>query len=235
MEKFLKNLILITFTLSIFIQINSFTIYDYSKNAQFLGTQHTIKEKNFYSLESKSVHSGKIEFKLKRSEKNHFKNLNPNALKLVNTVNLEIIFVSKNTFQFIFRDGESERFEQPHNELFPYHKNKIPIDDDFDFKLSNMKLNYDFKITENPFVLEISRKSTGEIIFSTKNLDFFFGENYGEFSAEIPSANLFGLGERTTTFKLKSGIYTLYNKDLYGEIEDGKGKEKIAMGHILCI
>ena len=44
------------------------------------------------------------------------------------------------------------------------------------------------------------------------------------------TSNFFGMGERTTTFRLKSGIYTLYNKDLYGEVEDGKGKGKNRYG-----
>jgi alpha-glucosidase (family GH31 glycosyl hydrolase) len=226
----LSNLIVITYILSLLKVKYSFSIYDYSKNTRYLGTKNTIIDKNYYTLESKSINSGKIELKLKRSEKNHFKDFNPTQLKLVNLVNLEIIFVSKNTFQFIFRDGENQRFEQPYEELFPYHKNKIPIENDFDFKLNNLGLDYDFKITENPFSLEVSRKSTKEVVFSTNNHDFFFGENYGEFTSELPTANLFGLGERTTTFRLKSGIYTLYNKDLYGEIEDGKGKGKNRYG-----
>ena len=182
-------------------------------------------EKGYYQLEKKYIEDNSIKLILKRTSNNRSK------IPLIsNHLSLEINLISKDILQFIFRDLNLKRFELPLADIFPHHKDKIKIENNFEWKLSNFDLEYEFSIVENPFNLKIFRKSTKEIIFSTVDKDFFFGENYAEISTSIPTEHLFGLGERTTTFKIKSGIYTLYNKDLYGEIEDGKGNGKNRYG-----
>ena len=188
-----------------------------------------VSENSFYKLENKSIENGSIKLLLKRHT-NNSKDSNSNFYNISPEISLEINLIAKDILQFIFRDLKTKRFELPLIDIFPFHKDKIKIDNDFNWKLGNLNLEYEFNIKESPFHLEVSRKKTKEIIFSTAENVFFFAENYAEFTAAIPTSNLFGLGERTTTFKLKSGIYTLYNKDLYGEIEDGKGQGKNRYG-----
>ncbi len=214
--------------ISIFILLNLSHEYDVKKGrSSILRLFAKTFETPFYTLEKKSIVDGSIKFILKRSSK---KEHNSGFSNISQEISLEINIISKDILQFIYRDLKTKRFELPLTEMFPYHKEKLKVDSEFDWKLGHLDLEYEFNISENPFNLEISRKTTKEVIFSTADNDFFFAENYAEFIAEIPTNNLFGLGERTTSFKLKSGIYTLYNKDLYGEIEDGKGQGKNRYG-----
>ena len=219
---------LIISLISIFTLLHFSNEYDIKKGrSSLLRLFAKTSETSFYTLENKTIEDGSIKLLLKRSTK---KDSNSNFGNISQQISLEINIIAKDILQFIFRDLKTKRFELPLSDTFPYHKAKIKIDNDFNWKLGNIDLDYEFNIKENPFHLEVSRKNTKEVVFSTADSDFFFAENYAEFTASIPSDNLFGLGERTTTFKLKSGIYTLYNKDLYGEIEDGKGQGKNRYG-----
>lgn len=219
---------LIISLLSIFTILQSSNEYNIRKGrSSLLRLFAKTSETSLYTLQKKSIEDGSIKLLLRRSSKHASK---AEFSKISQEVSLEINIIAKDILQFIFRDQKTKRFELPLTDMFPYHKDKIKIDNEFNWKLGNLDLEYEFNISENPFFLEVSRKSTKEIVFSTADNDFFFAENYAEFTAAIPTNNLFGLGERTTTFKLKSGIYTLYNKDLYGEIEDGKGQGKNRYG-----
>jgi len=101
----------------------------------------------------------------------------------------------------------------PKTDPFPYHKTNIKsLKDDPD---------YDYLIKESPFSITITRKNTNEEIFSTKNSEIIFDENYTYLKTTLPSEYIFELGERTTSFKLKLGVYTIYNRDANAEIEDG--------------
>jgi len=224
----LKILVVICSTMSLLNFTYQFDLYKGRSTSLYSDSKKSLP--SYYTLKSKSIENGSIEFILKRNENKH-QHLNLKEFQNISSeISLEINIISKDTLQFIFRDSNNKRFELPFSDLFPYHKEKIKIDNEFDWKLKDLNLEYEFNISEKPFFLEILRKNTKEIIFSTKETDFFFADNYGEFNASIPTNNFFGLGERTTTFKLKSGIYTLYNKDLYGEIEDGKGQGKNRYG-----
>lgn len=228
LKKEIQKLIISLITLLILLQLTD--QYNIKKGrSSLLNLFPKISENSFYRLEKKSIENGSIKFLLARDTKNS-KDTKYKFNGISQEISLEIKIIAKDILQFIFRDQSTKRFELPLTDMFPYHKEKIKIDDNFNWKLGNLDLDYEFNIKENPFHLEVSRKSTKEIIFSTTDLDFFFAENYAEFTASIPTNNLFGLGERTTTFKLKSGIYTLYNKDLYGEVEDGKGQGKNRYG-----
>ncbi len=236
-----RNILMVYFhlvtILTIFYKINNFDLYKGRfSNLNMLNIKTTEVNSNInnfqYKLENKSIENGNIKFLLKLTNlKNNNMDLNRyNFENISDEITLDINLISKDILQFIFRDNNTKRFELPLTDTFPYHKEKIIIDKQFNWKLGNLDLEYEFLFNEDPFSLEVLRKTTKEVIFSTKENNFFFADNYGEFTTELPTNNLFGLGERTSTFKLKSGIYTLYNKDLYGEIEDGKGQGKNRYG-----
>lgn len=182
---------------------------------------------NFYSMISKKVTKNSFQFILHLSHNLHFGKVNGLA-DLAEFMSLEVFLISKNTLQFIFRNANETRFELPCEEPFPCHK--YPENIVTDFNMSNLEYDYELTLKERPFSFTISRKKTKEVIFTTLNRQIVFKENYAEISTDLPSDNLFGLGERTTNFKLKSGTYTLYNKDLYGELEDGSGNGKNRYG-----
>lgn len=214
--------------LVIFVLIGYILAFDLEKyKSNFLNPEEVAFSKfTYYSLEKNEVNLGSFKFYLKRNSK--VLREKDFHLPLSSHICLEINFISGKVLQFIIRDLDVKRYELPLTNMFPHHREKLQISD---WKLlSGLNIEYEINLNPSPFYLEIIRKFTGEIIFSTKNKDFYFAENYAVFSANLPSKFLFGLGERTTTFKLKSGIYTLYNKDLYGEIEDGKGKGKNRYG-----
>ena len=62
------------------------------------------------------------------------------------------------------------------------------------------------------------------ILFNTQDLFFRMSDHYLEFSSDLPSENIFGLGERVSKFKLNfPGKYTIWARDLPGEIDIGSG------------
>jgi alpha-glucosidase (family GH31 glycosyl hydrolase) len=149
-------------------------------------------------------------------------------INIAEYLSFEIFVISENSLQIIFRDANVTKFELPCEDPFPCHKYPTNMVSDFD--MNNLKYNYEMIIKEKPFSFTLMRATTKELIFSTLNRQIIMKENYAELSTDIPSENLFGLGERTTQFKLKSGTYTLYNHDLYGELEDGSGNHKHRYG-----
>jgi alpha-glucosidase (family GH31 glycosyl hydrolase) len=139
---------------------------------------------------------------------------------------MEIFLITKNTLQFTIKGGNNK--EMPKEDPFPFHTYKDNLVEDFN--INNLNYDYEFNVKEYPFSLTILRKETREVLFSTINKEIIFKPDYVEISTDTCSENLYGLGERTTTFRIKSGTYTLYNKDLYGEIENGKGENKNRYG-----
>jgi alpha-glucosidase (family GH31 glycosyl hydrolase) len=178
-------------------------------------------DSSFYTLVSKTVTKNSFSFLLHYAHNMHFGKFRKSE-DLAEYLSLEVFLISKEKLQFIFRNANETSFEMPCEDPFPCHKYRDNII--LDFNMNNLEYDYDFLIKERPFSFTLSRKSTKEILFTTLNRQIVFKKNYVEISTDLPSENLFGLGERTTNFKIKSGIYTLYNKDLYGKLEDGKGQ-----------
>jgi alpha-glucosidase/lysosomal alpha-glucosidase len=80
----------------------------------------------------------------------------------------------------------------------------------------------DFSYEKDPFSLTIRRQSSNEIIFSLEK-DFIYSDKYLEFTTQLASENVFGLGERfIKNLKLKPGIYNLFARDEPMLIDDGR-------------
>ena len=147
-----------------------------------------------------------------------FISIKSNNTKVINrNYTLEINFISYDIIQFIFREVNSTAFELPKKEPFPFHRTKLKY-----FTRENLK--YQIVIYYNPFCLEIRRRATNETIFMTSaNLPFLIMDNFCLLSTMIPTEYLFGLGQRTSSFKIRSGIYTMYNKDNPSKLDFGVG------------
>lgn len=192
-----------------------------SYNPQRHDTLFSNPDSNLYSVVNKTITSNSFVLTLKCEHQKQLKFIKTKN-DGIQYIGLEIFFLKKNTVQFIFRDLNEKAFEMPHEEPFPFHNYQNDINKFFN--LNPVDFDYELIIDEDPFSLSILRKSTKEVVFSSVDMDIILRNNYAEISTVIPSENLFGLGERTTNFKIKSGIYTMYNKDIYGELEDGKGR-----------
>lgn len=139
---------------------------------------------------------------------------------------LNFNYISTDIIQFIFKRHNVSTFELPFQEPFPYHKTK-----------SNSNINYTdnlFLVTiqNDPFNFILKRKETNETLFSIDNtlINFYMSDNLSEISTYISSDNIYGLGQRTTSFKMHSGIYTFYNKDSPSKLDNGLGKNNNKYG-----
>lgn len=161
---------------------------------------------------------------LKVDKKSTYKNkiiysLNSSFLKLT----LEVTFIDSDNLRILITDNLPKRYEMPDKDPFPHFSKEYTLSQMNLYFLSS--LNYRIDVKESPFSLYVYLKSTNEKIFSidAMNFPFIFTKTLLDFTVSVPSKYIFGLGERSFDFKLREGIYTLYNRDQYGVEENGKG------------
>ena len=79
----------------------------------------------------------------------------------------------------------------------------------------------EFKYKTTPFSFQVIRKSDKEVLFDTTNQPIVFEEQYLRIATSLPAnANLYGLGEHTSSFRLPTQNYTrtLWNRDSYAYV-----------------
>ena len=107
-------------------------------------------------------------------------------------------------------DAESERYEVPESVL------PRPSADP-NINLQVAKLNFTY--TASPFSFNISRTSTGEVLFTTESHPLIFEPQYLRVKTTLPTAaNIYGLGEHSDPFRLDPAntTRTLWARDAYG-------------------
>jgi alpha-glucosidase/lysosomal alpha-glucosidase len=140
------------------------------------------------------------------------------------TYTLQINCLTDEIIQFKLTPNSVKLFELPKEKPFVYNENITR-------ELIISKLKYKISIQKNPFSFSIKRQKTNETIFKTEEKNpFRFMIDYTELKIQIPSKNIYGIGQRTTTFNLHSGTYTLYNKDNPNKIDYGIGKNNNRYG-----
>ena len=85
--------------------------------------------------------------------------------------------------------------------------------------LKDFGLNISEEISQ-PFYLSLTNPDTGELIFSTENMDFIYSDVFISFAGLVTSNNVYGFGERYHELKLGDGIFTLWPNDTNGIHED---------------
>jgi alpha-glucosidase len=99
-------------------------------------------------------------------------------------------------------------YELPDDELPQGHVDldAEPDESDLFFEYSN----------EPSFWFKVTRRSTGDVLFSTEGSRLVFENQFIEFRTQLPEGhNLFGLGETIEDFKIRPGsTRTLYNADI---------------------
>uniref|UniRef100_A0A8C0ZWV6 Sucrase-isomaltase, intestinal n=1 Tax=Castor canadensis TaxID=51338 RepID=A0A8C0ZWV6_CASCN len=102
----------------------------------------------------------------------------------VNLLRLLVTYHSNEMLQFKIYDPNNSRYEVP----VPVNIPNIPSG------TSETRL-YDVLIKENPFGIEIRRKSTGTVIWDSQLLGFTFNDMFIRISTRLPSKYLYGFGE----------------------------------------
>lgn len=107
-------------------------------------------------------------------------------------------------------DTNTVRYEVPESVLpRPSANNNISLSD------AQIKFNY----TASPFSFTIYRTSTEEVLFSTASHPIIFEPQYLRLKTSLPlSANIYGLGEHTDSFRLDptNTTRTFWSRDAYG-------------------
>lgn len=110
-------------------------------------------------------------------------------------------------------DPSTRRYEVP-EDVFPRPKSRSASPHG-----AQLRFNY----TSDPFSFTISRRSTGEVLFSTAGHPLIFENQYLRVKTSLPAnANIYGLGEHTETFRLdvnnggKGTTRTLWSRDSFG-------------------
>ncbi|XP_030832940.1 sucrase-isomaltase, intestinal-like [Strongylocentrotus purpuratus] len=100
----------------------------------------------------------------------------------IQTLSLDIEFQSQTRLHFKFYDASESRFEVP-IPLLPRPAEAARVTD------------YTITYTTRPFTLEITRKSTGEVLWDTSIGALIFEDQFLSISTRLPSSNLYGFGE----------------------------------------
>lgn len=106
-------------------------------------------------------------------------------------------------------DPSTSRYEVPESVL-PRPKNK---------RVNARNAQIQFKYVASPFSFTITRRSSGEVLFDTKNNPLVFEPQYWNLKTNLPDKpHIYGLGEHTDTFHLPTSNFTrtLWSRDAYG-------------------
>ena len=142
---------------------------------------------------------------------------------VLNYLNIQIFFQSDKQLRVLIKSFQ-KRWEIPEKEPFPYDKTSNYIYD-------NTSALYKVEVEKSPFSFKVIRFSNNEVVFNTANFNFIYSNRYIEFSSILPTSNIFGLGERVHKLKLQfPGLYTIWNRDLPGVIDDGRAGAKNTHG-----
>ncbi|XP_051499825.1 maltase-glucoamylase-like isoform X2 [Apus apus] len=86
-------------------------------------------------------------------------------------------------FRFKITDPKKPRFEVPHDHVGPFTGPAA----------SNLK--YQVSIQENPFSIQVTRASTGKVLFDTSIGPLIYSNQFLQVSIQLPSPNIYGVGE----------------------------------------
>jgi alpha-glucosidase len=125
---------------------------------------------------------------------------------------------SDHRLHVLIQDVEGKRYQVPES-LFPRPKTSP------DASKENHLLSFEY--TNSPFSFQVSRSSTGEVLFNVSATDFIFESQYLRLKTALPEdPNLYGLGEHFDSFRMPNNGYrrtfwgrdggVWYDQNLYG-------------------
>ncbi|XP_064234957.1 sucrase-isomaltase, intestinal isoform X2 [Aotus nancymaae] len=109
----------------------------------------------------------------------------------ISTLRVEVKYHKNDMLQFKIYDPQNKRYEVP----VPLNIPTTPIST-YENRL------YDVEIKENPFGIQIRRRSTGRVIWDSHLPGFAFNDQFIQISTRLPSEYIYGFGEvEHTAFK----------------------------------
>ncbi|XP_075072836.1 lysosomal alpha-glucosidase-like [Mixophyes fleayi] len=118
------------------------------------------------------------------------------------TLQLDVKYETEFRLHFTIKDPAQKRYE-------------VPIETPC-VEGKPARVQYDVKMTAEPFGLIISRKSNGQVLLNTSVAPFLFADQFIQMSTSLPSKYLYGLGEHLTSLNLDLNWtrFTFWNRDL---------------------
>ncbi|XP_062955067.1 sucrase-isomaltase, intestinal [Cynocephalus volans] len=109
----------------------------------------------------------------------------------ISTLRVEVIYHKNDMLQFKIYDSQNKRYEVP-----------IPLNIPTSPTSTYENRLYDAEIKENPFGIQIRRRSTGRVIWDSHLPGFAFNDQFIQISTRLPSEYVYGFGEvEHTAFK----------------------------------
>ncbi|KAI4891742.1 hypothetical protein NFI96_028027 [Prochilodus magdalenae] len=125
--------------------------------------------------------------------------------KDIDTLQVEITYLSSHSLRFKIYDPANKRFEVPVPLTLPSTPNTDPA--------TRM---YEVRVTQQPFGIQVVRKSTGTVIWDSSAPGFTFSDMFIQVSTRLPSQYIYGFGESEhTSFKQDLNWHTwgMFSKD----------------------
>ncbi|XP_014441942.1 LOW QUALITY PROTEIN: maltase-glucoamylase, intestinal [Tupaia chinensis] len=123
----------------------------------------------------------------------------------VNSLRLDVTYHKNEMLQFKIYDPNNKRYEVP----IPLNIPRVPTS-------TSQDQLYDVLIKQNPFGIEIRRKSTNTVIWDSQLLGFTFNDMFIRISTRLPSEYIYGFGETEhTAFKRDLNWHTwgMFSRD----------------------
>ncbi|KAF4021015.1 hypothetical protein G4228_012809 [Cervus hanglu yarkandensis] len=109
----------------------------------------------------------------------------------ISSLRVEVIYHKDDMLQFKIYDAQNKRYEVP-----------VPLNIPATPTSTYENRLYDVEIKENPFGIQIRRRSTGRVIWDSRLPGFAFNNQFIQISTRLPSEYVYGFGEMEhTTFR----------------------------------
>ncbi|KAJ7325169.1 hypothetical protein JRQ81_018189 [Phrynocephalus forsythii] len=92
-------------------------------------------------------------------------------------------YQTTNRFHFKITDPANKRYEVPHEHVKPFEGPKAA------------NPNYQVKVIENPFGIQVIRNSSNKVLFDTTIGPLVYADQFLQLSIRVPSWNVYGVGE----------------------------------------
>ncbi|XP_043925917.1 maltase-glucoamylase, intestinal-like [Protopterus annectens] len=123
----------------------------------------------------------------------------------ITPLEVDVTYLENSFLRFKIYDPNNKRYEVP-----------VPLDLPTTLATDESKRLYEVHITDQPFGIQVKRKSTGTIIWNSQVPGFSFTDQYIEISTRLPSEYVYGFGENeqaTYRHHMNRETYGLFAKD----------------------
>ena len=135
--------------------------------------------------------------------------------EIVKCLHVIIEFHTQDSFQIKFIDNDNPRWEIPEEDPFPHFKSESL------FSMQNSCC--EVTVEDGPLAFIVKHRQTQEIFLDTRNRPLIYSDKYIEISTKLSSRDVYGFGERSYSFRLPPGTYTIWARDEAAVNENGRG------------